>query len=478
MKRILKRILKVGIYILTFLILTLGSGVLGFMSSLNNSLAFSPVPPLPTGTGFSMPAAEVPFDPSKPIVAIMLGDDLTEISDFLAPYEIFVASKAFNVYAVAPQRHVTTLTGGLEVLPDLSLDEFDRRFGRDPDMIVTPYIPNIKNAHNQPIVNWIKRHAGPNTLLLSWCTGASVLAETGLLDGKAATAHWNNIDQLEKDYPKVRWVRGLRYVDEGNNIVSSAGILSGIDASLHVLSKLKGSEFTKNLAQELRYQDYQYVDNPKTQQFKAGPADSIMLLNAAYKWEKDQYGVLLYEGVDELDVASFLDTYSASFTADTWTVAIKREIITTRHGLKLVPRLDLASTPKFDRLLVPGVDALQVAPAQAIEWARSNSVKTAFLHAYKPDRFAYEVPLEDLAQQQNVPTATFAQKRLEYRPGAGEVSLKGEGWPVLLILRPLLLGLAGPGLILVLERAFLRRRKPNESAGDKQRAELKIASNP
>lgn len=50
-----------------------------------------------------MPAAEVPFDPSKPILAIMLGDDVTEISDFMAPYEIFVASKIFNVYAVVPR---------------------------------------------------------------------------------------------------------------------------------------------------------------------------------------------------------------------------------------------------------------------------------------------------------------------------------------------------------------------------------------
>src|SRR5215831_386586 len=62
--------------------------------------------------------APKPYDPTKPTVAIVMGARLTEVTDFMVPYEIFSAAGAFNVFAVAPERKPTSLKGGLDVLPD------------------------------------------------------------------------------------------------------------------------------------------------------------------------------------------------------------------------------------------------------------------------------------------------------------------------------------------------------------------------
>lgn len=167
------------------------------------------LPRLPAGT--PLPAAPR-HDPEKPTVAVLLGADLTEITDALGPYEMFARAGVFNVYAVAPERQPTLLSGGLPILPHLSLSELDGRLeGRPPAIVVVPMIPNIASNQNRPLVQWMQRQAARGALMHSWCTGAMALAEAGLLDGLTATAHWGDLARLEKRYPRVKWVRGVHW---------------------------------------------------------------------------------------------------------------------------------------------------------------------------------------------------------------------------------------------------------------------------
>ena len=82
----------------------------------------------------------------------------------------------------------------------------------------------------------MKRGLGGAPLFRS---GLKLLFYQGLLDGQTATAHWGDIPTLEKRYPRVTWVRGVRWIDRGQ-FVMSAGITSGIDASLRVLIRVAG----------------------------------------------------------------------------------------------------------------------------------------------------------------------------------------------------------------------------------------------
>jgi AraC family transcriptional activator FtrA len=399
-------------------------------------------------------------------VVVLLGSNVTEVTDFLAPYEIFSVSQVFNVYAAAPQDRLTTLTGGLDIVPHLSLSEFDEWVGKSPDVIVIPYIPNIQSSENKLILDWIKRHATQQTLLLSICTGAEDLAATGLLDGRTATTHWGAIGRLEEKYPKVHWVRGVRYVDE-DNIVTSAGITSGIDATLHVLARLKGTEVARNVASNLHYPNYHFVEAPEIQQNTIQLKDAIYLLNTGYRWSRKNAGVLLYDQVDEIDLASIFDTYAASSTTNTLTVTPLGQAITSKHGLYLVPRWNFKDAPAFDRLLLPGKEAIQRAKRSAEDWReKRQNGEAVYIHAGST-RFAFDAPLEDLARQENVPTAAFVAKNLEYR--ASSVRLEGRGWPLWLVLRPLLIGLLGLGFAFWIDRLIahqkLTRKRISRLAG-------------
>jgi AraC family transcriptional regulator, transcriptional activator FtrA len=161
-------------------------------------------------------------DPGKRTVVIIAGNLGTENTDFLAPYAILAASDLFNVYVVAPERKVSPLASmpamseSIDIMPDFSYADYEKFIGRDPDLIVIPFIPNLDTPEDRPIIDWIRSHAGPQTTLLSICAGALTLAETGLLNGHSATIHHGSYAMARSRYPAVNWVQGVRYVDNGH----------------------------------------------------------------------------------------------------------------------------------------------------------------------------------------------------------------------------------------------------------------------
>jgi hypothetical protein len=168
----------------------------------------------------------------------------------------------------------------------------------------------------------------------------------------------------------------------------------------------------------------------------------------------------LYDGVGELELVSAYDTYAASYTTRLVSVAQTRQLITTRHGLQLVPRWRFSDVPAMDRLIVPGGQARQLAAAAIGDWKLNASTAQVFyLHADNPDGFAFDAPLLDLARQENIPTAVLAAKRLEYRPGT--IQTEGSRWPLLLTLYPLLVGSAGVAVTSVVRRRWRRRISSN-----------------
>ena len=221
-------------YVLATLLTPVAIGGLRAQSFLTRGEA-----PLVAASQAPAPRAE-PHDPRKPTVAIVLGADVTEITDMVGPYEMFARADRYNVYAVAPTAASTTLTGGLRVRPHYSFEELDGLLeGAPPAIVVAPNVPNISSPENRPVVDWVRRSADSGATSFSWCAGAAVLAEAGLLDGHTATSHWGDLARLEKEYPAVEWQRGVRWVDHGN-ILTSAGITSGIDATLRLLIRTEG----------------------------------------------------------------------------------------------------------------------------------------------------------------------------------------------------------------------------------------------
>lgn len=86
--------------------------------------------------------------------------------------------------------------------------------------------------------------------LLSICSGAFVLAEAGLLDGRRATTHWRYAEALQRRYPRIRVDANVLYVDEGN-ILTSAGSAAGLDLCLHLVRRDYGSAVANQVARRL-----------------------------------------------------------------------------------------------------------------------------------------------------------------------------------------------------------------------------------
>ena len=139
----------------------------------------------------SVDAAAAPVhDPAKPTAVIVLSLEGTNVADALAPYEVLADAGAFNLYTVAERREPVPMTGGVDVIPDLSFGQLTDRLHGTPDVIVVPQLHDAGEPSAAPIVEWLQRQDSQgDPLLVSVCVGAEVLASAGLVEGRPATAN-------------------------------------------------------------------------------------------------------------------------------------------------------------------------------------------------------------------------------------------------------------------------------------------------
>jgi YHS domain-containing protein len=97
---------------------------------------------------------------------------------------------------------------------------------------------------------------------MSVCTGAFVLADTGLLAGKPATTHHDAYRALAVQYPDIQVKRGARFVDAGN-VATAGGLSSGIDLALHVVERYFGRAIATSVAYDMEYQGQGWT-NPES----------------------------------------------------------------------------------------------------------------------------------------------------------------------------------------------------------------------
>ena len=88
---------------------------------------------------------------------------------------------------------------------------------------------------------------------MSVCTGAFLLAKTGLLSGKAATTHHAAYSQFAMTYSDIQLKRGARFVEE-DNLATAGGLSSGIDLALHVVERYYGRDAATKTAYQMEYQ--------------------------------------------------------------------------------------------------------------------------------------------------------------------------------------------------------------------------------
>jgi len=107
-----------------------------------------------------------------------------------------------------------------------------------------------KNPPPASLVRWLRDAASSGAQIGSICTGAFVLGQAGLLDGRQCTTHWKRVVELQRAFPRAKVVADRLFVRDGN-IMSSAGIASGIDMALALVEEHYGPILAAQVAREL-----------------------------------------------------------------------------------------------------------------------------------------------------------------------------------------------------------------------------------
>ena len=186
-------------------------------------------------------------------VGIFLFNDV-EVLDFAGPFEVFSLTskdkeKLFEVVTISETGEMISARNGLKVLPSAKISK-----ELNLDILIIPggYGAEQVEIKNKVIIDWIKNQYDKVKILASVCTGALLLAEANILDNKSATTHWMDLDRLENEYPKVKVIRDVKFVDE-DKIITSGGISAGINMSFHIIKRLFGEGVAKETAKRMEY---------------------------------------------------------------------------------------------------------------------------------------------------------------------------------------------------------------------------------
>jgi len=209
----------------------------------------------------------------------------------LAPFELGVAAEVFALprpelevhwwyeFSLCAERPgVLPALGGFGMAIENGLDELERS-----DTIILPGSPDVHGNPSAELLDALRAAHARGARLVSICSGAFVLAATGLLDGRRAATHWRYAPLLARRYPRVKVVPDVLYVD-GDDLLTSAGTAAGIDLCLHILRRDHGAEVANRVARRMVVAAHrdggqaQFIDLP----VPARPADDPIA--AAMDW--------------------------------------------------------------------------------------------------------------------------------------------------------------------------------------------------
>lgn len=143
------------------------------------------------------------------------------------------------------ERGPLAATGGFTLTVPHTLRLLDRA-----DTIVLPGWRSVDEPAPPLLLKKLRAAHARGARLCSICSGAFLLAETGLLDGRAATTHWRYAEAFARRFPQVELRPNELYVDEGN-VITSAGSAAGLDMLLHLVRRDHGPKVANLVAQRL-----------------------------------------------------------------------------------------------------------------------------------------------------------------------------------------------------------------------------------
>ena len=183
-------------------------------------------------------------------VAVLLYDELC-VFEFACVTEVFglkrpeMGANWYSYQTVSLDgKPVATQYNG-QMTPDCALTDLHQL-----DLLIVAGWQGIDREVPPALVAELQRLFAKGTRIMSVCSGVTVLAESGLLDGLEATSHWAYAEPLSVRFPNVRFSAGALFVDNGQ-ILTSAGSAAGLDLCLHIVRQDYGYEAANKVAKRL-----------------------------------------------------------------------------------------------------------------------------------------------------------------------------------------------------------------------------------
>ena len=227
-----------------------------------------------SGANANKPATKA--NPLKPpvqgsIAVAFLISEGAVIIDFCGPWEVFQdvnipgrQDAPFRLYTVAETTAPIRASGGMKIVPDYTLENAPA-----PKVIVIP----AQSEPTEAVLEWIRKSTRNTDVTMSVCTGAFVLAKTGLLSGKAATTFHTAFNHFAMQFPDIHLKRGARFVEDAN-LATAGGLSSGIDLALRVVERYYGREIAQKAAYNMEYQGQGWTNPDSNQIYAIAPVST------------------------------------------------------------------------------------------------------------------------------------------------------------------------------------------------------------
>jgi len=188
----------------------------------------------------------------------------------------------FRLTIVTGDGRPVTCFNGMKVIPHMGTDDC-----RNPDIIFIPVVFGDLTTiiSNRSLVSWIRRRNQQGTIICAVCAGVFLAAQTGLLDGRMATTHWNLSRAFKKRYPEVILKKERMIVDEGD-IITAGGVTAFIDLSLYMAGRFGSLELSSALSRMLLIDPARRLQTPYFEyRFNTSHQDESIL--KAQHWMKE-----------------------------------------------------------------------------------------------------------------------------------------------------------------------------------------------
>jgi putative intracellular protease/amidase len=353
----------------------------GWIASLPPSPAQRAAPSISREESEATIAALKPPKRARPLIAIVGINDASETTDYLMPYGILRRADVADVTLLATRPGPVTLFPVLKVEPDATTAQFDAQHPDGADYVI---VPAMSRDDDPEVLQWIRGQSAKGATIVGVCVGAMVVASTGLLDGRRATTHWYSLKELREMHPSIRYVADRRIVvDRG--VATTTGITASMPMSLTLIEAIAGRAKAEAVARDLGLTSWDARHDSGAFTFTRPFA--LTAIRNTLTPNKEQLGIELGPGVDEVSLALVADAWSRTYRSRAVTFAAAAGPQQTRYGVRILPEQIAASWPA-ERLL-PAIGD-------------------------QPPAKALDLVLQSIAARYGMHTADFVAMQLEY----------------------------------------------------------------